>query len=362
MVSAFSSISFAHGLGMANRFMLAPLTNQQSHTDGTLSNEEHHWLTMRAKGGFGITMTCASHVQRIGQGFPGQLGCFSDDHLEGLTRLAADIKEANSVALAQLHHAGNRSPRELIGEAPVCPSDDASTGARALTASEVETVIADFISAAVRSQQAGFDGVELHGAHGYLICQFLSSELNQRTDQYGGSLENRARVLMSIVDGVRESCGPNFILAVRLSPERFGMRISEIQQLFVWLVESNKVDLLDMSLWDVFADCHDPDFAGKKLLDQFVSLKRGNVLLTVAGKIHTPANVQQVLDAGVDIVTLGRAAILHHDYPQKMQADAGFTPRTLPVTEAVLAQEGLSPAFIGYMKNWKGFVVEESAS
>jgi 2,4-dienoyl-CoA reductase-like NADH-dependent reductase (Old Yellow Enzyme family) len=214
----------------------------------------------------------------------------------------------------------------------------------------------------VRSQRAGFDGVELHGAHGYLICQFLSSELNQRTDQYGGSLENRARVLMSIVDGVRESCGPDFILGVRLSPERFGMRTAEIKQLFGWLVTSNKVDLIDMSLWDVFGDCADPDFAGKKLLDQFVSLERGNVMLTVAGKIHTPADVQRVLDAGVDIVTLGRAAILHHDYPQKMQADAGFSPRTLPVTEAVLAQEGLSPAFIGYMKNWKGFVVEVNAS
>jgi 2,4-dienoyl-CoA reductase-like NADH-dependent reductase (Old Yellow Enzyme family) len=362
MTTPFSSVSFQRGPTLANRFMLAPLTNQQSHTDGTLSDEEHHWLTMRAKGGFGITMTCASHVQRIGQGFPGQLGCFSDNHLEGLTRLAADIKAAKSVALVQLHHAGNRSPKELIGEAPVCPSDDEATGARALTTSEVETVIADFISAAVRSQQAGFDGVELHGAHGYLICQFLSSELNQRADQYGGSLENRARVLMSIVDGVRESCGPDFILAVRLSPERFGMRTAEIQQLFGWLVKSNKVDLIDMSLWDVFGDCADPDFAGRKLLDQFVSLERGNVMLTVAGKIHTPADVRRVLDAGVDIVTLGRAAILHHDYPQKMQADAGFSPRTLPVTEEVLSQEGLSPAFIGYMKNWKGFVVEANAS
>jgi 2,4-dienoyl-CoA reductase-like NADH-dependent reductase (Old Yellow Enzyme family) len=214
----------------------------------------------------------------------------------------------------------------------------------------------------VRSEKAGFDGVELHGAHGYLICQFLSSELNQRTDQYGGSLGNRARVLMSIIDGVRESCGPDFILAVRLSPERFGMRTAEIQQVFKWLVESNKVDLIDMSMWDVFADCSDPDFVGKKLLDQFVSLERGKVLLTVAGKISTPTDIQRVLDAGVDIVTLGRMAILHHNYPQMMQADAEFMPRTLPVAEAVLVEEGLSPSFIGYMKNWKGFVAEANAS
>jgi 2,4-dienoyl-CoA reductase-like NADH-dependent reductase (Old Yellow Enzyme family) len=362
MTSPFSPVSFSHGPALANRFMLAPLTNQQSHADGTLSADEHHWLTMRARGGFGLTMTCASHVQRIGQGFPGQLGCFSDELLAGLSRLAVDIKATGSVALVQLHHAGNRSPKELIGESPVCPSDDVATGARALSTEEVETLIADFIAAAVRSERAGFDGVELHGAHGYLICQFLSSELNQRTDQFGGSLENRARVLMNIVDGVRAQCGPRFILGVRLSPERFGMRIAEIQQVFGWLVQSKKVDLIDMSLWDVFGDCSDPDFAGKKLIDQFVALERGDVRLTVAGKIQTPAEVQTVLNKGVDIVTLGRAAILHHNYPQLLQANAGFVPRSLPVAESVLAEEGLSAAFIDYMKNWKGFVAETIAS
>src|SRR3954471_20446655 len=118
---------------MPNRFMLAPLTNQQSHVDGRLSEEEFHWLTMRAKGGFGLTMTCAAHVQRVGQGFPGQMGIFGDEHLAGLTRLAAAIKAENSVAVAQLHHAGMRSPADLIGEAPHCPSDNDEFKARGLT-------------------------------------------------------------------------------------------------------------------------------------------------------------------------------------------------------------------------------------
>ena len=109
---------------MKNRFMLAPLTNSQSHEDGLMSDEEFHWLTMRAKGGFGLTMTCASHVQAIGKGFPGQMGVFSDLHSEGLSRLAEEIKSHNSVAIVQLHHAGMRSPKELIGEDPVCPSDN----------------------------------------------------------------------------------------------------------------------------------------------------------------------------------------------------------------------------------------------
>ena len=114
---------------MKNRFMLAPLTNSQTHEDGVMSEEEFHWLTLRAKGGFGLTMTCAAHVQEIGKGFPGQLGIWSDDHLPGLTRLAEKIKAENSIAIAQLHHAGMRSPREIIGEKPVCPSDIERTGA-----------------------------------------------------------------------------------------------------------------------------------------------------------------------------------------------------------------------------------------
>src|SRR5688500_335979 len=102
----FQPLPFAHGPAMQNRFALAPLTNLQSHPDGRLSDDEFRWLTYRAKGGFGMTMTCAAHVQRQGQGFPGQLGVWSDDHLDGLSRLADAIKAEDSVAVVQLHHAG----------------------------------------------------------------------------------------------------------------------------------------------------------------------------------------------------------------------------------------------------------------
>jgi 2,4-dienoyl-CoA reductase-like NADH-dependent reductase (Old Yellow Enzyme family) len=216
MIDLFAPLAFTRGPAMKNRFMLAPLTNCQSHDDGRLSDEEFRWLTLRAAGGFGLTMTCASHVQAQGRGFPGQLGIFSDAHLEGLSRLAAAMKEAGTVAIVQLHHAGMRSPRELIGTQPVCPSDDAETGARALTLEEVERLKEDFIAAAVRAERAGFDGVELHGAHGYVLCQFLSAETNRRNDRYGGSLENRSRLLFDIVAGVRAKCRSDFTVGVRL--------------------------------------------------------------------------------------------------------------------------------------------------
>jgi len=355
MTSLFDQVSFAHGPAMANRFMLAPLTNQQSHADGTLSDDEYTWLTMRAKGGFGLTMTCASHVQRIGQGFAGQLGCFSDDHIPGLTRLAAGIKQYGSMAIVQLHHAGHRSPAQLIGEAPVCPSDDPSMGARALTHDEVEATIEAFIAAAVRCEKAGFDGVELHGAHDYLICEFLSPSLNQRTDEFGGSLENRARFLMRIVEGIRARCGSGFNLSVRLSAERFGLITSEVREVYSWLVATNAVDFIDMSLWDCFKLGADDEWSSTPLIDIFASVPRGTTRLAVAGKLYSGVDVQRAIDAGADMVAIGRAAISNHDFPRLVQADPNASMRELPVPRDVLLAEGLSPAFVDYMGNFPGF-------
>lgn len=357
MSSLFDTVSFAHGPAMPNRFMLAPLTNMQSHPDGTLSDDEKHWLVKRAEGGFGLVMTCAAHVQKRGQGFPGQLGTFSDDHVPGLTGLATAIKSHGSVAVVQLHHAGRRSPADLIGEAPVCPSDDPETGARALTTDETEELIADFVKAAVRCDRAGFDGVELHGAHDYMICEYLSPELNRRSDRYGGSLENRARLLMEIVSGIRRECRPDFNLSVRLSPERFGMQTPEICEVYGRLVDVG-VDFVDMSLWDVFKEPADPDFAGRRLVDVFAAIPRGRTRLGVAGKLYSADDARRAIDAGADMVVLGRGAILHHDFPEQVRRDGDFVMRDLPVTPETLKNEGLSDSFVGYMRNWKGFVSE----
>jgi len=361
MADLFAPLALAHGPGMKNRFMLAPLTNLQSHADGRLSDDEFRWLTLRAQGGFGLTMTCASHVQAQGQGFPGQLGVFADGHVEGLTRLAAAIKAAGSVAMMQLHHAGMRSPAKLIGGTPVCPSDNAETGARALTFAEVEQLAEDFVAAAVRAERAGFDGVEIHGAHGYVISQFLSPEINQRTDRYGGSPENRARLLFDIVAGVRARCRPDFVLAVRLSPERFGLRLAEIRAVAQQLLAGCAIDLLDLSLWDFAKEPEEAEYKGRSLLSYFTGLERGPVRLGAAGKIMGAADACRVLAAGADFCVIGRAAILHHDFPLRVQADPGFKAVSLPVTADYLRNEGLGPAFVGYMGTWKGFVQAEPA-
>lgn len=358
MSSAFTPLTFKRGPAMKNRFMLAPLTNSQSHDDGTLSDAEFHWLKMRADGGFGLTMTCAAHVQAVGQGFPGQLGIFGDEHVDGLTRLATALRDAGSRSSVQLHHAGMRSPADLVGATPVCPSVNEEFGARALNSDEVEQLIEDFIGAAQRADRAGFDGVELHGAHGYILCQFLSSETNLREDQFGGSLENRARPLLSIIEGIRERCRADFQLGLRLSPERFGIDLAEMRELSAELMRAGDLDYLDMSLWDAFKEPVDEAYKGKRLIDHFTDIDRHGVRLGVAGKVKTAQTVEDSLQAGADFVLLGRAAILHHDFPRRVETNAAFEPVALPVTRAHLANEGLSEVFIKYMANWPGFVAD----
>jgi len=360
MPDLFAPLTLPRGPAWKNRLMLAPLTNSQSHADGTMSEDEFRWLTYRATGGFGLVMTCAAHVQRIGQGFPGQLGVFSDVHLAGLTRLAATIRAEGAVSSVQLHHAGIRSPEALIGEIPAGPSEDAETGARALGEGEVEALIEDFIAAAVRSERAGFDGVELHGAHGYILCAFLSPETNRRTDRWGGSLENRVRILREIIKGVRARTRPDFQLGLRLSPERFGLVFDEQRALTAEFLASGDLDYLDMSLWDVFKAPVDPAFAGKPLIDWFADLPRGDTRLGAAGKLMGGADCRRALDHGVDFAIVGRGAVLHHDFPRKIAENADFHAIALPVTRAHLRQERLGPTFIEYMNGWKGFVAEDA--
>ena len=355
MSTLFTPLTFNRGPAMKNRFMLAPLTNQQSHENGVCSDEEFKWLTMRAEGGFGLTMTCAAHVQEEGKGFSGQLGIFSDELIPGLTKLAERIKANDSLAFAQLYHGGMRCPKEIIGMQPLSASDNEKWGARAMTTAEVEGMIAAFIEAAERAEKCGFHGVELHGAHGYLLAQFLSPEINQRDDQYGGSLENRQRPIFDIIEGIRARCGEDFMIGVRLSPERFGMKFPEVVATAERLLKDELIEFLDMSMWDVFKMPEDND-EGKSLLSYFTSLDRKGVRLGVAGKLRTPEQMERAIEEGVDWVMLGRAAILHHDFPDLMQNDKSFEPVELPVSAEHLQNEGLSPAFVEYMQNWKGFV------
>lgn len=353
MTSLTVPLTLPSGAVLKNRFVLAPLTNLQSHPDGVLSEDEFKWLTMRAEGGFALTMTCAASVQESGVGFRGQLGFHDEKHAPGLARLASAIKQHGSLAIAQLHHGGLRAVKD-----PKAPSADEKLGAKAMTLDEVRQSLDCFVEAAKRAERTGFDGVELHGAHGYLICSFLSPETNQREDAYGGSPENRARFLFEMIDGVRAATKPGFTLGVRLSPERWGIVLPEIRDVAQRLLCEAKIDFLDMSLWDVKKEPADEAYAGRTLASYFTELERGKVALGAAGKIMSAQNARDVMAMGFDFPVIGRAAILHHDFPRRVAANPDFSAVATPVTEAYLRQEGLGATFINYMRTWKGFVAE----
>ena len=354
------TLALTHGPAWRNRLALAPLTNQQSHLDGTLSDDEWRWLVARAEGGFGLTMTCAAYVARAGNPWPGQLGVAEDAHLPGLRRLAEGIRAAGSVSSVQLHHGGLRASAKVSGEPLVAPWDDEAKGARALTTDEVRRAVDDFVAAAVRSEQAGFDGVQVHGAHGYLVAQFLDGRKNGvesgRTDGYGGDLAGRSRFLWEVLRGIRETTGADFQVGLRLSPERFGIEPDDARELTGQVLASGLVDHLDLSLWDVRKPVHGGDGADLAI-DHFTDLPRHGVALGVAGKVLSAADATWCLERGADFVTVGTGAILHHDFAARAASDATFASLPQPVTRAHLEGERVGPAFVDYLAaGWDDFV------
>lgn len=167
-------------------------------------------------------------------------------------------------------------------------------------------------------------------------------------------------MLFEIVDGIREQCGRDFLLGVRMSPEKFGMDLQEVKTVCQQLIDDHAIDFLDVSLWDCFKESDDAKYQNLSLLEHFTSLERKNVLLTVAGKIRTGQDVHKILQSGVDFITIGRSGILHHDFPKKVIENPNFEPIETPVTKKYLTNEGLSPKFITYMGRWPGFVSKES--
>jgi len=350
-------LAFKRGPSVKNRLLCAPMTTTQSNDDGSLSEEELRWLTMRAEGGFGMTMTCGSHVQPVGRGFFGQLGCWSDDHIPGLSRLAAAIRAAGSISALQLYHAGERA-EPFPGEKIVAPWENEKKNVRALTTDEVGQALDDFIQSAIRAEKAGFDGVEIHGAHGYLPAQFLDKR-NQREDGYGGSYAERTRFIRDIIDGIRAVTGADFQLGLRLSPERRGADMAETRQFAEESMLSGKIDYLDISLWDCFKDPDEEAYKGKPLIEYFVDLQRGDCKLAVAGKMMSAAGAQQCLDIGADFLAIGRGAILHHDFAKRSIEDIAFETVPIPVPRSYLLEEGVSPAFAEYLSGlWKAGVAD----
>jgi 2,4-dienoyl-CoA reductase-like NADH-dependent reductase (Old Yellow Enzyme family) len=356
VTAAGASLDLLRGPSWSNRLAVAPLTNKQSHADGTLGDDERRWLVARAQGGFGLVMSCATYVAREGQAWAGQLGIGADRHVPGLSRLADDLRTAGAVSAVQLHHGGLRADSSVSGAPTVAPWADEEKGVRALTTAEVHAAVDAFVLAAVRAERAGFDGVEVHGAHGYLVGQFLDGRHNRREDGYGGSADGRSRFLLEILEGIRQSTGPDFQLGLRLSPERFGIDLGEATDLVARVMAGGHLDYLDLSLWDARKQPHGLEDGGL-LLDHFATLPRHGVRLGYAGKILSGADVDWCLARAADFVTIGTGAIIHHDFARRVLADPAFVSIPHPVSRAHLEAEYTGPDFLEYLAtNWDDFV------
>lgn len=351
----FEPLTLLHGPAMRNRFMLAPLTNQQSEHDGRASEFDLEWFRQLSQGGYALLTTCASHVEAGGIAFSRQLGIFDDAHLPGLTEIARMIREGGGLSAVQLHHAGHRA-NPILGGIPSPASDHTLSGVKALTTEEVERIRDSFIGAAKRAEQAGFDGAALHGAFGWILLEFMSPLMNDRTDKYGGSLENRARLTIEIMEGIRAACGPDFQIGWRLSVERYGIVLEELRAVVAHIFDRELIDYLDLALWDTSQIVQEGDFAGRKMLSLFTEIPRKGVRLGVAGKIWNAQRAIQILDEGCDFVIVGRPGILERDFPMRVKADPFHEGPKLPVPASFLREGGLSERFIRHLRGWDYFV------
>ena len=354
------TLSLRSGLVIPNRVALAAMTNGQSQTNGELGDDELHWLERRAVGGFGIVCTCAAYVARDGKAWDGELGVDRDEDVPGLTRLATAIKSHGSTAMVQLFHGGVRATQRLSGEQVWSASEfqEDSPGfetPRAATEADIVRTIEAFAAAAARCKRAGFDGVELHGAHGYLLTQFFSPVNNTRTDRWGGSVENRARFVREVTRAVRARVGANFTVGIRLSLEHGGhakgLDLDESLQLAAWLAEDG-VDFIHASLW------RSENFTRKRPAEHPIPLCRAalpqEVALIAAGNIWTYEDAALARERGADMVALARPAIINPDWPKL--AKPGWEPRRPPLTPAELGELAVSPAFAVYLRQFKNLV------
>ncbi len=208
-------------LSVPNRFVRSATHAYMALDDGTVTEAEVELVRRLAEGEVGLVITGHAHIQPGGKASPRQIGAFDDRFIEGLGRIASAVHRFPSRVFLQIAHAGRQTKEKLCGSTPVSPSAvfDPSSKVlpRELSSGEIRALIEDFVRAGNRAKRAGFDGVQIHAAHGYLLSGFISPHTNRRDDEWGGSVENRARILVEVLRGLRAVLGRDFPVIVKLN-------------------------------------------------------------------------------------------------------------------------------------------------
>lgn len=319
----------AAGLQIKNRLVMPPLVIFKAGEDGSVTHAiREHYEACR---GFGLTVVEATCVSPEGRLAKHQLGLFGDDHIPGMTGLAKIIHQSGSAAAVQIHHAGRQTNPEntfglpLLAPSPVNPG---GTEPLAMMSADIERVQQDFVAAARRAARAGFDAVEIHAAHGYLISQFLSPAANHRQDQWGGSLENRARFLRETVRRVQEAVGKEMLVYCRLgvadaSPDGLAL---EDGLAVAGMLQADGVPLLHISNGIGLPEGLKPEsfpWSGRLWLGVRVRQEVEVPVIGVGG-IRTPAEAEAIL-AGrlVDLVAVGRGVLADPAWAEKALGGRG---------------------------------------
>jgi len=324
----FAPLTFDYGLTLRNRIAMAPMTTWSGNSDGTVSDAEIDYYRHRVNGA-GLIITGCTHVRANGIGFTHEFAACDDRFLPGLTRLAKTARNGGAVAVLQIFHAGNKANSELIpgGDLVSASAVEIEAGPynarqtpRALEHDEILDVIRDFADATRRAIDAGFDGIELHGAHGFLLQNFLSPHFNRRTDEWGSSLENRMRFPLAVVAEVRRVIETHarrpFLLGYRISHEEHyenGLRIGDALALTDRLIDGG-VDYIHASLGDILGAKPIGDIGELSTAEIVVAHAAGRVPVVAAGGILTLDDATRALDLGISLVAIGRGLVINPDW------------------------------------------------
>ncbi|OJU92882.1 MAG: NADH:flavin oxidoreductase [Acinetobacter sp. 38-8] len=325
----FQSFPLATDIELRNRIIMAPMTTWSANDDGTVSEQELNYIRQRVNG-VGLVITGCTHVQENGIGFTNEFAAFDDRFIPSLNKLAQAAKSGGAPAILQIFHAGNKAIPDLIPNADVVSASalktpsgsfvDSQMTSRALSSTEVLDVICAFGETTRRAIEAGFDGIELHGAHGFLIQNFFSPLFNQREDEWGGSLEKRMRFPLEIVKEVKRVIKQHakrpFALGYRISVEEYdenGLRIGESLQLIDCLIESG-IDYLHVSLTDILNGKPVDSTEQKLTIQNVIEHVNQRIPLISAGKIRTPDQAVESLALGLPLVAIGKAIVMNPDW------------------------------------------------
>ncbi|QAU34171.1 NADH-dependent flavin oxidoreductase [Janthinobacterium sp. 17J80-10] len=322
----FEQSALTAGIVLRNRIVMAPMTTWASNDDGTVSDEEEAYYRRRAKD-VGLVITGCTHVQPNGIGFTGEFAAHDDRFIPSLKRLATAAKSGGAPAILQIFHAGAKTLPALVSDVVAASAVEGEAGPfapalvpRALRDEEILEVIQAFADATRRAIVAGFDGVELHGAHGFLIQNFFSPHSNRRTDRWGGSLENRMRFPLAVVEAVKgaikEHADRPFALGYRISVEEGvdnGLRIADSLQLISRLI-ANGITYIHASLGSALDQkpLHGP--FGSPIVSILRNHIDGQVPLIAAGRVKTPEQATQAIEMGLSLVAVGQSLVINPDW------------------------------------------------